>query len=133
MCGLDARGNVAILFALLLVPVAGIAGAALDYSRAEALRTELRVLADSTAIAIAMANDPQSTQQLEEQARAAVMARNAGRVENVSITGEWVDELHYRIRIEADLFATLTAAMPGMSRALTAGVETVVRRPPWCR
>ncbi len=130
MCGLDKRGNVAILFALMLVPVAGLAGAGLDYSRAHSLRSELRVLADSTAIAIAMANDPQSTAQLEEQARTAVLERHSGRVENVSVTGEWVDEMNYRIRIEADLFATLTAAMPGMSRSLTAGVETVVRRPP---
>lgn len=128
--GLDTRGNVAILFALVLVPVAGVAGAALDYSRAQSLREELRVLADSTAIAIAMANDPQRTALLQEQAREAVLARNDGRVENVAVTGEWVDEMHYRIHIEADLFATLTAAMPGMSRSLTAGVETVVRRPP---
>ena len=128
--GLDTRGNVAILFALLLVPVAGLAGAALDYSRAHSLRSEMRVLADSTAIAIAMANDPQRTAMLQEQARQAVLARHDGRVENVTVTGEWVDEMHYRIRIEADLFATLSAAMPGMSRSLTAGVETVVRRPP---
>jgi len=130
LLGLDRRGNVAIVFALLLVPVAGLAGAALDYSRAHSLRSELRVLADSTAIAIAMAKDPQRTALLHEQARESVMERHGNSVEHVTVRGEWVDEMHYRINIEADLFATLAAAMPGMSRSLTAGVETVVRRPP---
>lgn len=128
--GLDTRGNVAILFALLLMPLAGLAGAALDYSRAHSLLSELRVLADSTAISIAMANDPQRTALLKEQAREAVLARHGSRVEGVTVTGQWIDEARYRIRIEADMYATLTAAMPGMSRSLKAGVETVVQRPP---
>ena len=46
----DTRGNVAMIFGLTLVPVMGFAGAALDYSRATAVREELRLFADQTAL-----------------------------------------------------------------------------------
>lgn len=128
--GRDDKGNVAVLFGLLALPVLGLAGAALDYSRANALRTELRATADSTAIAIVLAQDHERAAFLKDQARAAIMARHDGRLENVTVTGTWVDEMHYRIDISADILTTLAAAMPGLPRSLTAGVETVVRRPP---
>jgi Flp pilus assembly protein TadG len=43
-------GNVAITFALALVPVAGAVGAAVDYSRASNFRTQLQAAADAAAL-----------------------------------------------------------------------------------
>jgi Flp pilus assembly protein TadG len=48
----DRKGNVAILFALAIVPVMGAMGAALDYSRANAYRTDMQKAADATALAL---------------------------------------------------------------------------------
>jgi len=46
----DARGNTMILFGFALIPMVGITGAALDYSRAVTLRSELNAIADSAAL-----------------------------------------------------------------------------------
>lgn len=47
----DQGGNVAMIFGLSLVPIAGAAGVALDYSRASNERTTLQTAADAAAIA----------------------------------------------------------------------------------
>jgi len=49
----DRSGNVAITFAIALVPVFGAAGVAVDYSRANAARTAMQVALDSTGLMIA--------------------------------------------------------------------------------
>ncbi len=43
----DNRGNVAILFALFMVPILGAIGAAVDYGRAHRLHTQLQIVADA--------------------------------------------------------------------------------------
>ncbi len=48
----DVKGNVAILFALATIPVIGAMGAAVDYSLANAHRTDMQKALDSTALAL---------------------------------------------------------------------------------
>jgi Flp pilus assembly protein TadG len=48
----DRAGNVAVIFALALVPVFGAVGAAVDYSRANSARTAMQVALDTTALMI---------------------------------------------------------------------------------
>ena len=47
----DISGSVAALFGLALVPLVAIAGAALDYSRANSVRTQAQVAVDGAALA----------------------------------------------------------------------------------
>jgi Flp pilus assembly protein TadG len=49
----DQSGGVAPLFALGLIPMIGLAGAAIDYSRASAARTAMQATLDSTALMVA--------------------------------------------------------------------------------
>jgi Flp pilus assembly protein TadG len=66
-CGHEGRkGNVAVLFALALVPMLGVSGAALDYSLANASRTSIQKALDSTALALAKLM-PLSQAQLDTQ------------------------------------------------------------------
>ena len=44
------RGNIAVLFAIALVPVLSFVGAAVDYTRANAARTAMQAAMDSTAL-----------------------------------------------------------------------------------
>jgi len=44
------RGNVAVIFAITLVPVLGLIGAAIDYSRANSARSSMQAALDSTAL-----------------------------------------------------------------------------------
>src|SRR4051812_28593208 len=49
----DQTGGVAPIFALGLVPMIGLAGAAVDYSRASAARTAMQASVDATTLMIA--------------------------------------------------------------------------------
>ncbi len=48
----DRKGNVGIIFALAMIPVIGGMGAAIDYSMANAYRTDMQKALDSTALAL---------------------------------------------------------------------------------
>ena len=69
-CLLDRRGNVAIIFALALVPVIFLAGMAMDFTSALGKRTLLNAAADSaalSAVAPAMMNQTVATAQTTAQ------------------------------------------------------------------
>ena len=49
----QSQGSVVPLLAIAIIPVVGLMGAAVDYSRANALRTSMQAASDATALAIA--------------------------------------------------------------------------------
>lgn len=61
-------GNVAVLFALTLIPVLGLVGAAIDYSRANAIRTNMQAAADSAALAVSKTASSQTSDQIQTDA-----------------------------------------------------------------
>lgn len=63
-------GNVAVMFALTLVPVVGLVGAAIDYSRANAIRTNMQAAADSAALAVSKTASSQTSDQIQSDADA---------------------------------------------------------------
>ena len=48
----DQKGNIALIFALVMIPVVGSMGVALDYSMASAYRTDIQKALDATALAL---------------------------------------------------------------------------------
>src|SRR3982751_246302 len=48
----DDKGNIAVIFAVALVPLLGFVGAAVDYTRANAARSSLQAALDSTALMV---------------------------------------------------------------------------------
>lgn len=60
------KGNAAILFALALIPMVGVTGAAVDYSMANSNRASMQKALDSTALALAKLM-PLSQSQLDAQ------------------------------------------------------------------
>jgi Flp pilus assembly protein TadG len=54
------RGNTTITFALAFIPLIGLVGAAVDYSRANSMRTQMQAATDTTALAISN-NAPNQT------------------------------------------------------------------------
>jgi hypothetical protein len=60
----EENGNVAAIFALALLPIAGMAGAALDYSRLSAEQARLQAVADRAAIAASLAPDATDAQRV---------------------------------------------------------------------
>lgn len=64
----DRGGNVTITFGLAFIPLVGLVGAAVDYSRASAIRTAMQSAADAAALAVARNAATQTTEQIQSQA-----------------------------------------------------------------
>ncbi|MEX0751377.1 MAG: pilus assembly protein [Xanthobacteraceae bacterium] len=64
------NGNVAIIFALASLPVVGLIGASVDYSRANAVRADLQSALDATALMVSKNAANQSADELQKSAQA---------------------------------------------------------------
>jgi Flp pilus assembly protein TadG len=87
----DRAGNVTITFALALLPLMALVGAAVDYSRASAIRTAMQSTADSTALAVAKNAATLTKEQIQAQADAlfkAIFTRTD--VSNLVVTSDYV-------------------------------------------
>ena len=66
----DRRGNVAIIFAIAIIPVFGAVGAAVDYSRANSARTAMQSALDVTALMVSKEALDLQSGQIQKKARA---------------------------------------------------------------
>jgi len=66
----DRRGGVAPMFALAIIPVFGLVGAAVDYGRANTVRTGMQSAIDATALAMAKLAPTLTQTQLQQQTTA---------------------------------------------------------------
>lgn len=64
----DQRGNIAILFALTVIPLIFLAGSGVDYGRASALRARLQNAIDGTALSLCQMSTKTSNADIEAQA-----------------------------------------------------------------
>jgi Flp pilus assembly protein TadG len=64
----DRDGNVAIIFAIMLVPVFGLVGLAIDYNRAVGVRTSMQAAVDATALMLSKEANGLTTDQLQSKA-----------------------------------------------------------------
>jgi Flp pilus assembly protein TadG len=117
----DERGNIALLFGLSLVPMAGAAGVAVDYSTASNMRTALQTEVDATALEAARAAvdihispanaslTPTQRQAIVDAKLAQVLvartsiaqARSSTANSNFSYSGQWADALKTEYRVTA--------------------------------
>jgi Flp pilus assembly protein TadG len=83
-------GNVAIIFALLLIPLIGGVGAAIHYSRASSAKTMMQAALDSTALLVAKEADTLSPGQVQQKAQSIFQALYSTKgVENPQITSTY--------------------------------------------
>jgi Flp pilus assembly protein TadG len=64
----DRRGNVAPIFAIAMLPIVALTGTAIDYSRANAARTEMQAALDATALTMSKEAVGLTQQQLNDKA-----------------------------------------------------------------
>src|SRR6201987_111068 len=67
--GSDRHGNVAITFALAMLPLFGLVGAAVDYSHAISIRVALQAALDSTALMLSKQAPSLNSKQLQSTAQ----------------------------------------------------------------
>ena len=96
----DERGTVALIFGLSILPVMGLTGAAVDYSRASLVRTELQAATDATALALAKDSVTATTAEINARANAIFTANFQGRFSSL-VQSLTVTKLSDRFRVEA--------------------------------
>ena len=81
------RGNVAMMFGLAIIPLVGLVGAAIDYSRANDARTGLQVALDAAALSLSKDAQKLTTEQLQTKARSVFDANfHNSNVKNIKVT-----------------------------------------------
>jgi Flp pilus assembly protein TadG len=125
-------GNVAVLFGLAVIPLAGLVGLALDYNRATEFRTLLLREADGAALSIASADAPNTDSVL-----AAVKERltnyygtNSGMVSDITTSSSWVGGTIVTVTLAANLQTTISGMLPGASRNLALTAQSSAKRKP---
>ena len=87
--GKDKSGNVALMFGLAIIPVLGLAGAAVDYSRASSARTGLSNAIDSAALMAARdaqkLSDADLRSRTEKWVRSTLENNDRATLENVTV------------------------------------------------
>ena len=86
------RGNIAVLFAITLVPILSFVGAAIDYTRANAARTSMQAALDSTALMLAkdLADGTIKTSEINTKAQAYFTALfNNKEAKSVAVTATY--------------------------------------------
>lgn len=121
-----------MIFALAAVPVIGAAGVAIDYSRADASRTALRLHADRAAILVAAqgSKDAAHESTVLAQTKAAIEAEMGTGIGSVAVDGRWQDAVHYRVEIAAEVPTTLTGVLPYAPDTIAIDTLAVARRSP---
>lgn len=66
----DRSGNIVPIFAAAVIPVVGLVGAAIDYSRASSIRSEMQAGLDATALMLSKEASGLTTQQMQDKATA---------------------------------------------------------------
>jgi Flp pilus assembly protein TadG len=83
----DERGHVAVIFTLLLIPLIGLTGGAIDYTRASAAKVAMQAALDATALAVSKEAASLTPSQLSQRASDYFMAAfNRPDAQNVSVT-----------------------------------------------
>ena len=65
----DRSGNVAVIFGIAAIPVFGLVGAAVDYSRANSARTAMQVALDAAALTVAKEAANLTSNQVQNKAK----------------------------------------------------------------
>src|SRR3954452_10120602 len=86
----DRRANVAPIFALAIVPVIGLVGMAVDYSRGNSMKAAVQAALDATALAMARTAPNLTAAQLQQQSSDMFFAQfNRSDAKNVVVTASY--------------------------------------------
>ena len=104
-------GNVATMFGIMLVPILGLAGTAVDYSRANSARTALQAALDSTALMLSKDAQNLTATQLSQRAEQVFKALfNRTEVANLEVKAAFVTPQSGSFKLDVSANGTVPAA-----------------------
>lgn len=120
-------GNVAMIFALSLVPICGLAGMSVDTARLLNVRTTLQAEADVTALngAVGGPESNYGTQISAMNERVMAAHGNSG-LSDLSVSGSWSGP-NFRVEASARVNTVLMHAVPGIGDNVRVSVRATAR------
>lgn len=122
------RGSVAVIFGLSVIPILGVAGIAVDYSRASSARTSLQSKSDVIALTIA-GNGTKAGYQ-EVVSRMSMGTANeigVSGLKELAFTGTWTDEMTFAVTATGQLDTLIAHVLPSVFSRMDLGVIAVAR------
>ena len=124
----DKRGGVAMVFALTAIPLFGVAGIAVDYSRATDARSQLQAVSDGLALHVANSENRQNPEQVIEAYLTQVsgQGRAPDHLGSIASEGSWINENTFSLELSGDVRTVMAHVLPGIGDAMNVSVRTDV-------
>lgn len=120
-------GNFGLLFALLLVPIFGAAGIAVDYARATNVKELVQTQVDTAALNGAHTGSSGDISPQIAYLRSAILRDAGGRIEQLSVGGEWLSPTDLQVTAKGTIPLTILAAVPGFPDGIPFSTSATVR------
>jgi Flp pilus assembly protein TadG len=126
----DVRANVALLFSLAALPVFGVVGAAVDYTRVSRMQVQIQAALDSASLAVAKDSRSLSAAALQDAANRAFAGNFTPPSDlTLSTLGVTRDGNTIRLSVSGTLQTTIAATMGVSSMPLTVVSQTSWNEP----
>lgn len=125
----DRRGQAAMIFSVMILPVIAVLGAAIDFGRARDVEAFLRNTSDAEALAVALSDDPTFGLKAVAATQATVQTHYPD-MQNVVVTAAWSDTANYKVTIQGDMPGGLLQAVPYMPKTVTIATTSTANRIP---
>lgn len=122
-------GNMAVTFGLVMLPVMGAVGMAVDYARAVNVRSFVQSQADIAALSGAQLG-PKGDPKAHLDYLKFVTEQRFGKgawIDSLQIEAKWLSDVDFSVNVTGDVPVTLLAAVPGFGSDIDIGVNSTVR------
>lgn len=123
------EGNFALVFAVGAIPVVGMAGLAIDYTRATNVKSFIQAQADATALSAAQLGPSGDDSAYRSLLRSVVVERygEGDWIEELAIETGWHSNVDYWVEVRGQVPNTLLTVVPGIPASTPISAAAVAR------
>jgi Flp pilus assembly protein TadG len=124
------QGSMSLLFGVMMIPVIGAMGAAVDYGLALRVRAIQQTISDQTALVVADAETVAAATAGFNIAQTELSKRLGDKfvLDRTNISGKWLDGSRYRLTISTKVRTMFVHLLPRVGNEMVVAVATTVSR-----
>jgi hypothetical protein len=123
------KGNIAVAAAMATLPIMGAAGVAIDYTRADNVRSFMQAQSDMAALSGAQMGPTGNPKAYLEHVKYYTEQRYGvgSWVESMTVEGKWLNDLDYSVKVTGHVPVSILGAVPGLPDDMKVSVLSVAR------
>lgn len=123
------EGNLAVMFGVATLPIFGAVGVAVDFSRAANVQSFVQQQADAAALAGAQLGPAGNPATIVAYVKTVTEERygKGSWINNMTVQGEWITPLDYRIKVNGVVPTAILAAVPGFQNKVGIAASSTAR------